>query len=65
MNKLAVMTRLRRTIKKTLTNRKGQSTTEYILILAIVVMLATRMKSTLSGLLDAKVSALDAQITSF
>lgn len=63
--KSLVMTRLRRAIQKKLSNRKGQSTTEYILILAIVVMLASKMKSTLSGLLDTKVQTIGNEINSF
>lgn len=34
-------------IRKRLKDRSGQSTTEYILILAIVVMIASKMKSKL------------------
>ena len=65
MNKLSLMTKIRRTWKRKLTDRKGQSTTEYILILAIVVMLASKMKTTIGSLLDSKVSALNTEIQSF
>lgn len=42
------ITRIRERYNRVLTNRKGQSTTEYILILAIVVMIASKLKTTLS-----------------
>ena len=41
------MTRVRKRFNSLLKSRAGQSTTEYILILAIVVMIAGRLKSTL------------------
>ena len=46
--KLGRLTRARRAWNRLLTDRKGQSTTEYILILAIVVMIATKLKTTLT-----------------
>lgn len=61
MKNKSILTRIRSKLK----NRKGQSTTEYILILAIVVMLATKMKSKLSGVLDSKVEKLQSDITAF
>lgn len=45
MKRLSLMTRIRRALK----SRVGQSTTEYILILAIVVMIASKMKRSLEG----------------
>jgi len=39
--KMSLITKIRKRFK----NEQGQSTTEYILILAIVVMIASRMKS--------------------
>lgn len=65
MKNLALMTRIRRGLKARLENRSGQSTTEYILILAIVVLLATKMKSSLSGLLDSKVNKIQGEIEQF
>ena len=47
MKKLALITRIRRRFDRTLKGRAGQSTTEYILILAIVVMIASKLKTTL------------------
>ena len=41
--KTSILTRIRRRFS----DRKGQSTTEYILILAIVVMIASKLKGTL------------------
>jgi hypothetical protein len=61
MKKLSIITRIRRKLR----DRKGQSTTEYILILAIVVMLASKMKSKLTGVLDEKVIKLQQDITAF
>jgi Flp pilus assembly pilin Flp len=46
MEKMSLITRMRRRLK----DQGGQSTTEYILILAIVVMIAGKMKQ---GLKDA------------
>jgi hypothetical protein len=45
--KKAWITRLRERMNRVIKNRKGQSTTEYILILAIVVMIASKLKGTL------------------
>ena len=61
MKKLSLITRIRRRFR----DNKGQSTTEYILILAIVVMIASKMKGKLSGVLDDKVDKLQKDITSF
>ena len=61
MKKLSILTRIRRRFK----DKKGQSTTEYILILAIVVMIASKMKGKLSGVLDDKVDKLQKDITAF
>ena len=49
MKKLNILTRIRRKFEATLKGRSGQSTTEYILILAIVVMIASKMKTQLQG----------------
>jgi len=61
MKNISLITRIRRRFK----DKKGQSTTEYILILAIVVMIASKMKGKLSGVLDDKVDKLQKDITSF
>ena len=46
--KLNILTRMRRRWNRMLTNKAGQSTTEYILILAIVVMIASQLRKQLS-----------------
>ena len=61
MKKLSILTRIRRRFR----DKKGQSTTEYILILAIVVMIASKMKTKLGTVLDAKVDSLQKDITAF
>jgi hypothetical protein len=48
MKKQILMTRIRKRFNGLLKSRAGQSTTEYILILAIVVMIAGRLKSALT-----------------
>lgn len=59
MKKLSILTRIRRKLR----DRKGQSTTEYILILAIVVMIASKMKGKLTTVLDTKVQQLETSIS--
>jgi hypothetical protein len=50
IKKFAMMTRVRRKFHNVLKNKAGQSTTEYILILAIVVMIASKLKTSLNNL---------------
>ena len=59
MKKLQFLTRIRRKLK----DRQGQSTTEYILILAIVVMIASKMKTKLNGVLDTGVQNVEKGIS--
>lgn len=59
MKKQLLMTRFRNRVQKTLKSRGGQSTTEYILILAIVVMIASKLKTTLSTKVVGAVDNLD------
>jgi hypothetical protein len=61
MFKKSLLTRIRRRFK----DKKGQSTTEYILILAIVVMIASKMKTKLGTVLDSKVDSLQKDISAF
>lgn len=61
MKKLSLITRIRRGLR----DRKGQSTTEYILILAIVVMLASKMKSSIGNLLESKIQKIESDINAF
>jgi Flp pilus assembly pilin Flp len=63
--KTQLITKIRRTFNRVLKNRQGQSTTEYILILAIVVMIASKMKSGLGGMLEGKVQKLTTDISNF
>jgi len=51
-------TRLRRVLK----DRRGQSTTEYILILAVVVMVALKFKSTFGQTLDKAMTGLNGKV---
>ncbi|MBS1958675.1 MAG: hypothetical protein JST80_04305 [Bdellovibrionales bacterium] len=54
-----LLTRIRKRWNKLLKDRSGQSTTEYILILAIVVMIATKLKSTLTSKVVGAVDSLN------
>ena len=47
--KTPLITKIRRRFFGALKSREGQSTTEYILILAIVVMIASKLRSSLLG----------------
>jgi Flp pilus assembly pilin Flp len=58
MKKLSWLTRMRRRLR----DEGGQSTTEYILILAIVVMIAGKMKSGLQGAVSGGVNNLQTVI---
>ncbi|MBU6154015.1 MAG: hypothetical protein KGP28_06910 [Bdellovibrionales bacterium] len=55
MMEKSLITRIRRRLE----DRSGQSTTEYILILAIVVMIASKMKNKLQGTVDNAVGGVD------
>jgi Flp pilus assembly pilin Flp len=55
MRNISLITRIRRKLK----DRSGQSTTEYILILAIVVMIASKMKTKLTGTVTNAVDGVD------
>jgi hypothetical protein len=59
MKEMSLLTRLRRK----LSNRQGQSTTEYILILAIVVMIASNVRKKLGTTLNNQVGALDGKMS--
>ena len=45
-----------------LKDEEGQSTTEYILILAVVVMIALKFKSKFTGVMDQMVNDLDGKL---
>lgn len=61
MKNLSILTRIRRRFK----DRKGQSTTEYILILAIVVMIASKMKGQLMKTVGGTLNQVDSQLQDF
>ncbi len=58
MNKQSILTRMRRKFK----DKKGQSTTEYILILAIVVMMASKMKGKMTTFMDGSMKNVEKQM---
>lgn len=49
-------------LKRLISDETGQSTTEYILILSVVVMIAMKFKSTFQGQLNGIVTQLGGQI---
>ncbi len=59
MKRMSLLTLLRRK----LSDRTGQSTTEYILILAIVVMIASKVKKQLGANLSNQVNSLDGKMS--
>lgn len=54
-----LLRKIRTRMNRLLRDRSGQSTTEYILILAIVVMIASKLKTTLSSKVVGAVDGLD------
>ena len=58
VEKMSLLTRIRRRFQ----DRSGQSTTEYILILAIVVMIASKMRSKLDRSISGTIDKLDSSI---
>ncbi len=61
MKKPSLITRIRNRLK----DRKGQSTTEYVLILAIVVMMVSKMKSKVGALSDSAFKKTDQAMQDF
>lgn len=61
MNKPSLITRMRRRLQ----NKQGQSTTEYVLILAIVVMLASKMKGRVDKIFGDSTSKMDKALREF
>lgn len=53
---------MKKILKNFLKDDRGQSTTEYILILAVVVMVALRFKSMFSQQLTTMITTLDGQL---
>ncbi len=64
MKKPILMTRVRARFNRLLKGRAGQSTTEYILILAIVVMIAGKLKSSLTNTIVKQADSLDGTMSS-
>ena len=61
MKKLSLMTQIRNRMK----NESGQSTTEYILILAIVVMLAGKVRSKLTSTVVGSIDQISGELNTF
>ena len=62
MIKPVLISRIRRRFNKVLKGRAGQSTTEYILILAIGVMIAGKMKKQLETTFSKAATSMDGQV---
>lgn len=54
--------KLKKELMKFWNDEEGQSTTEYILILSVVVMVALKFKSTFGSLLEKQVGSLGSKI---
>jgi Flp pilus assembly pilin Flp len=61
MKKLSLITRIRDHMK----NEAGQSTTEYILILAIVVMLAGKVRTKLTSTVVGSIDQISSDLNTF
>lgn len=61
MNKPSLITRIRNRLK----NKQGQSTTEYVLILAIVVMLASKMKTKMAEIFTTSTKTINTSFDEF
>jgi Flp pilus assembly pilin Flp len=61
MKKLRLMTKIRKHFQ----NESGQSTTEYILILAIVVMLAGKVRSKLQTTVVGSIDQINTDLSTF
>lgn len=57
--------RLMQNFKRFLHDEEGQSTTEYILILAVVVMIALKFKKQVGSLIDDRIDKLSGEIQQF
>lgn len=65
MKKPSLITRIRNRYMKVLKGESGQSTTEYILILAIVVMIASKMRTQLVGKVEKSMKMIDNEMGKF
>lgn len=59
---MSKLNRIQQLAKNLLVDDRGQSTTEYILILAVVVMIAVKFKATFGNKLQSVVSNLGTQL---
>ncbi len=65
LNKKQWMTKVRERFYGFLKKREGQSTTEYILILAIVVMIASKMKDKLNNTVTNTLNKVEGELGNF
>lgn len=65
LTKASLITRMRKRTQGFLKNRSGQSVTEYILILAIVVMIANKVRTQLSTKVGDSLRIIDTEMTKF
>lgn len=63
--KPSMMTRIRNRVHKVTTNRSGQTLTEYVLILAIVFMIAVKMKGAISEKVGRSLGTVDKAMEEF
>lgn len=57
--------RLKQSIVRFFRDEEGQSTTEYILILAVVVMIALKFKTQVGKLIEGRVNTLESDLMKF
>jgi Flp pilus assembly pilin Flp len=57
--------RLKQNLQRFLRDEEGQSTTEYILILAVVVMIALKFKTQVGKLMEGRINKLEGELQQF
>jgi Flp pilus assembly pilin Flp len=57
--------RLKQHLQRFLRDEEGQSTTEYILILAVVVMIALKFKTQVGKLMEGRINKLEGELQQF
>ena len=65
MTKLRCSFQLRKHLRAFVREEDGQSTTEYILILAVVVMIAMKFREKVGGLIMGRTGTIETQLNSF
>ncbi len=60
-----MMENLKTNLKRFLRDEEGQSTTEYILILAVVVMIAMKFKDQVGKLIGGRIDKLGSELNQF